>query len=168
MAVIDLNNLVRPKQVNSVKMQVSDVVTISNPVYVDLHLDLTEAKNIGLGTNPVNSSDIKVDVNLQAIRNSIKNIFSTRKGQKILNPDFGCSLDQYLFTPVTNSIAKAIGTDILEGFARYEPRVKVTDVKVNPFPDRNLYYVTVNYTILQINTQDEINIIAKLGGEISI
>jgi phage baseplate assembly protein W len=168
MAVIDLNNLVRPKQINSTKTQVSDVVLKPNPIYVDLHLDLLESKNIGLGTNPVNSSDIVVDINQNAIKNSIKNIFNTRKGQKILNPDFGCSLDQYLFTNVSNSIGRAIGNDILEGFSRYEPRVKVTNVKVNPVPDQNLYYVSVDYTILQINIQDVINIIAKLGGEIFI
>jgi len=168
MAVIDLNNLVRPKQINNTKTQVSDVVLTPNPVYVDLHLDLSESKNIGLGINPVNSSDILIDINQNAIKNSIKNIFNTRKGQKILNPDFGCSLDQYLFTSVTNSIGKAIANDILDGFARYEPRVKVTNVNVNAIPEQNAYYVTVNYTILQINIQDVINIIAKLGGEIFI
>jgi phage baseplate assembly protein W len=168
MAVIDLNNLVRPTQQNKSNTQASQVVTVKSSIYTDLHLDLIESKNIGLGINVVGTSDILVDTDIKAIENSIKNIFTTRKGQKILNPDFGCSLDQYLFTQISNANAKAIGNDILNGFAKYEPRVNVTNVVVTPYADQNQYYIAVYYTILEINKQSVINIIAKLGGQVLI
>jgi phage baseplate assembly protein W len=168
MAVIDLNNLIRPKQGYNPSTQVSDVVTVNNPVYTDLHLDLETSKNIGLGLNAVSTSDINVDNDIEAIKNSIKNIFTTKKGQKILNPDFGYSLEQYLFTPLTQANAKAIGNDILTGITKYEPRINVSNIIVNPVYDQNLYYIAVYYNILEINKQNIINIIAQLGGQVLI
>jgi phage baseplate assembly protein W len=168
MAVIDLNNIVRPKQSYSPSTNIAKVVNTNIHVYKDLHLDLVESKNIGLGLNAVNTSDILVDIDIEAIKNSIKNIFTTKKGQKILNPDFGSSLDQYLFTPISNANAKAIGSDILNNVSLYEPRIKINNVIVTPMFDQNQYYIATYYTILEINKQNVVNLIAQLGGQVLV
>jgi hypothetical protein len=168
MAVIDLNNIVRPKKKNNPSTQMTDVVIDQRPVYVDLHLDLTEDKNIGLGLNPVNSGDILIDIDIEAIKNSLRNIFNTKRGQKILNPEFGSSLEQYLFTPITESNAKAIGNQILKYVNEYEPRIRISNVIVNPNIDKNLYYIQIYYNLLEINKNEIINIIAQLGGQVFI
>ena len=49
MAKIDLNNLVKPKEVNSPDTKVSNQVIDVQTVYTDLHLDLQISKNIGSG-----------------------------------------------------------------------------------------------------------------------
>lgn len=168
MAVIDLNNLIRPKQQYNPSTQVANVINSPLPVYVDLHLDLDVEKNIGLGLLPKNSDDILVDTDIDAIKNSLRNIFTTKKGQKILNPDFGLSLEQYLFQPITNANAKALGTDIATGIARYENRISVSNVFVTPQTDQQQYYIQVFYTLLEINKQNVLNIIAQLGGQVLI
>jgi hypothetical protein len=168
MAVIDLNNIVRPKKKNNPTMQVTDVVTEQRPVYVDLHLDLETDKNVGLGLNAVNSGDILVDIDIEAIKNSLRNIFNTKKGQKILNPEFGSSLEQYLFTPITEPNAKAIGNQILKYVNAYEPRINISNVIVSPKIDQNLYYIAIYYNLLEINRNDIINIVAQLGGQVFI
>jgi len=168
MAVIDLNNLVRPKQQYKTSVQVDEIVNNPTPVYTDLHLDLKAALNIGIGDNPTNTSDILVDNDVEAIKNSLRNIFTTKKGQKILNPDFGVSLEQYLFSPLTNANAKAIGTDIMNGVSKYEPRIKINNIIVNPLYDENQYYIAIYYSLLQLNAQNIINIIAQLGGQVLI
>jgi phage baseplate assembly protein W len=166
MAVIDLNNLVRPKQRNNPSSIVSNVIQNPDPVYVDLHLDLTGSKNIGLGTDAVQSGDILVDYDVEAIKNSLRNIFTTKKGQKILNPAFGSALEQYLFTQITEANAKAIGNEILNDISKNEPRVEVSNIIVNAKEEQNLYQIAVYYTILDINKQNIVEIIAKLGGQI--
>jgi len=168
MAVIDLNNIVRPKKKNNPTMQVTDVVTEQRPVYVDLHLDLETDKNVGLGLNAVNSGDILVDIDIEAIKNSLRNIFNTKRGQKILNPEFGSSLEQYLFTPITEPNAKAIGNQILKYVNAYEPRINISNVIVSPKIDQNLYYIAIYYNLLEINRNDIINIVAQLGGQVFI
>jgi phage baseplate assembly protein W len=168
MAVIDLNNLIRPKQQNNPVKQASKVVLVENSVYTDLHLDLEQAKSVGLGTNAVLTSDIVVDNDIKAIENSLRNIFTTKKGQKILNPDFGYSLEQYLFTAISDANGRSIGNEILNGITQYEPRVNVTSITVTPYIDENLYYIAVYYNILEIKKQNVVNIIAKLGGQVLI
>ena len=134
MATIDLNNLIRPKNVNSSTSNVTKQVAISNPVYVDLHFDIELAKSVGLGNNSANSKDIVVDTNIEAIKNSIRNIFNTRPGEKVLNPEFGCSLEKYLFDPVSNLGAQAIGDDISNALATFEPRVTLIKLYVETQP----------------------------------
>jgi hypothetical protein len=167
-ASIDLNNIIRPKQVYSPKTEINKTVNVIKHVYTDLHLDVIQAKSIGLGDNAVNSSDIAVDNDIVAIKNSIKNIFSTRKGQKLLSPDFGSNLEQYLFTPITNVNAQAVGDDILKTINKYEPRIQVTNVLVDPQADKNQYYISVSYTFLEIQKNATLNIIAQLGGQVLI
>jgi phage baseplate assembly protein W len=147
-ATIDLNNLVRPKQTNSPYTNTNKKVEVVDNVYSDLHLDLKLAKNIGLGKTPADANDILVDNDIEAIKNSIRNIFTTRKGQKILTPEFGCSLEQYLFEPITEVYARAIGDDILTAIERYEPRVEVIKILVLPNPYKKKYNIIVAYKFL--------------------
>jgi phage baseplate assembly protein W len=167
-ATIDLNNLVRPKQINNPSTAVSSKVEVVDSVYTDLHLDLILAKSIGTGKTPSNSNDILVDTDIDAIRNSIRNIFSTRKGQKLLTPEFGSSLEQYLFEPITEIYARAIGDDILTAIQKYEPRIEILKVLVVPIPDENQYNISVSYRFLEIKKQSVLNIIAQLGGQVLI
>ena len=168
MATIDLNNLVRPKQQNYTQTKLSDVIESNLPIYTDLQLDLKLNKSVGLGNSTVNSNDIAVDYDINAIKNSIRNIFTTRKGQKILTPNFGSSLEQYLFEPVNEFYGRAIGQEILDSITTFEPRVEVTKVKVEPYPDENAYRISVAYRFLEIKKENILLMFAKQGGEILI
>lgn len=168
MATIDLNNLIRPKQSNYLKNSPSVVVQKATSVYTDLNLDLTPTNSVGLGLNVAKSNDIIVNTDHDAIKNSIRNIFSTRPGQKLLTPDFGSSLEKYLFEPVTDSLAKIIGNEILNAISTYEPRVDVLNIRVTPQPDLNQYSIQVIYSFLELKTQNTLSIIAQLGGQILI
>ena len=195
MAIIDLNNLIQPKQVNSTGIAVDKQIKVIAPIYRDLHLDLTTSQNsnksIGIGLSAVESRDIRADIDIQAIKNSIKNIFNTVPGQKLLNPSFGCSLQKYLFEPVSVLGANAIGNDIKIAITQFEPRVNLTNVYVQPNPTalpisyiKNIgislpqasslteigpgYAVTVAYEILPLNASDTLSILTQLGGQILI
>ena len=109
-----------------------------------------------------------VDNDLEAIKNSVRNIFSTRKGQKLLTPEFGSSLEQYLFEPITEIYARAIGDDILTSLEKYEPRIEVLKVFVLPNPDQNQYNISVAYKFLEFKKESVLNILAQFGGQISI
>jgi hypothetical protein len=104
MATIDLNNLIRPKKVNTPTTDIKKRVQSIAPIYVDLHLDMDLEKSIGLGDRVVGSKDILADTDIEAVKNSMRNIFSTKKGEKVLNPEFGCSLEKYLFSPVKSQL----------------------------------------------------------------
>ena len=157
MATIYIDNLIKPREVNSPVNYASKETKQNQYVYTDLHLDLSMNKNIGNGLNAVDSNDINVDYDSHAIRNSLYNIFTTKKGQKILSPNFGGSLEQHLFEGITEFKAKILGNKIIEA-AALEPRIEVQNVQVFPSPDENQYYVLFVYKLLNIGRVDKFKI----------
>ena len=158
MATIYIDNIIKPREVNSPTNYPAKETKPNQFVYTDLHLDLTVDKNVGNGLNPVNSNDIVADYDSNAIKNSLYNIFTTKKGQKILNPNFGGSLDQFLFEGITDVKAKLLGNSILNSVGQFEPRVEVQSVQVMPMPDENQYYVIFVYKVLNIGKVDKFEI----------
>lgn len=151
MPAIHLSNLTKPRQTQNQVSDSSKRVSVESHTYTDLHLDIIQSTNIGLGLSTTTGKDIIVDNDIEAIRNSLKNIFSTRKGQKILTPEFGSSLDQFLFQPITNVNANSLGNLILETIQRFEPRITINKILVNPLPDFNTYKIQMFYSFIQIN-----------------
>lgn len=168
MATVDLNNLVKPRQSNFPRNSPSVIVKKPITVYTDLKLDLTPTNSVGLGLNVAKANDIVVNTDYDAIRNSIRNIFTTKPGQKLLTPNFGSALERYLFEPVTDTMARIIGNEILNQIETFEPRVEVLNVEVAPQPDLNQYSIQVLYTFLELKTQNTLSIIAQFGGQILV
>jgi len=123
--------------------------------YADLHLDIDlSAKTPDKPTgSSKNKQDLKIDYDEQAIYNSIRNIFNTKKGQKILDPTFGLDLEQYLFESVSKETGQTIGQTIFEELSLYEPRIVVNDVAVVARPNNNEYKITISITIPSLNNK---------------
>jgi len=166
MATIRLDNLTKPRQVGLDQNQYDKLLfDEEKAVYTDLHLDL-KLKTIIDGDRVINSNDIEVDENLSAIKNSIRNIFTTKRGQKIYDPEFGASLDQHLFERVDEFYAKLIGDEILKNIETYEPRIEVLKISILPIPDQNEYRISIYYTFLKIKKQQMLELRILNGGQI--
>jgi phage baseplate assembly protein W len=123
--------------------------------YADLKLDLelnSHLPNKPVGTNK-NPQDLKINYDEEAIYNSIRNIFNTKKGQKILSPEFGLDLEQYLFENVSEENADILGKTIYEELSFYEPRIIVDNVNIIALPDNNEYQITIAVTIPTLNNK---------------
>jgi phage baseplate assembly protein W len=121
-------------------------------VFSDIHLDIQEDKS-----SKNNKSDIKADYDVYAIKNSIRNIFNTSKGERILEPEFGISLEKYLFEPLNTSTGYNIGNEIQTGITKYEPRVTVLNIKVIVREDFPGYEINVALFIPKLNINTIIN-----------
>jgi len=124
----------------------------NNYLYKDLQLDLTKKRTY---TRAINNTTFLSDVDsifdLKAITNSIATVFTTSPGQKILNPTFGLDLRMYLFEPIDESTAFFIRDDIFNNLSKYEPRVVVNRVSVIPNIDEQLYEITLQIDVPQLN-----------------
>ena len=162
MATVRLDNLVRPKQINSSKTKASEE-TYDSVVYSDLHLDLSMTNSGNTETRIGLNNDIKIDINENAIKNAIKNCIYTRKGEKVLDPNFGMDLEQYLFDPLSEDRGDMIARTILSDLSNQEPRINILKIKVNVNYDDNSYGIMIIYQIPKINKQfnDEFILKAK-------
>ena len=125
--------------------------------YRDLYLDLTESSSPQSETlySKATQLDLATSIDEGAIMNSLRNIFTTNPGEKLLDPTFGLSLTRWLFEPLDEFIAQEIGEAIVEGIEKFEPRVSVKNITVNMDIERNQYNLKLVLTIPSLNIIDK-------------
>jgi len=94
------------------------------------------------------TSDILALKNESAIARSVRNIVFTVPGEKPFDEDFGSQISQALFENINDISANIIKSEIQSSLKRYEPRVNVREVEVNPNFDQNEFNVTIVYEII--------------------
>tara|TARA_R100000951_G_scaffold111396_2_gene110375 strand:- start:31841 stop:32323 length:483 start_codon:yes stop_codon:yes gene_type:complete len=134
--------------------------------YADLHLDLLLQYT---DTNDAAAVDEKrdaaVDYDLQAIRNSIRAIFLTTPGEKILNPLFGADMRDFLFMPINDTTSNLIRERITTSIKIFEPRVRlVSNPVILPSPDAKTYSVEMVVAVPGLNNS-EIHLIGVLNND---
>jgi len=124
--------------------------------YKDVFLDLEEKSNSGRSFyNKDTKVDIKSSDDEAAIVNSIRNIFSTSPGERILEPTFGLNLKQWLFEPLDEFTAQEIGETIVSGIKRFEPRVEIKNVNVNINYEQHEYALQLVMSVPALNINDK-------------
>ena len=66
------------------------------------------------------------------IRMDLMNHFNTRMGERVMNPDFGCLVWQYLFDPFTDEAKFAIVENI-QDIIKQDPRVVLDKIDVTEY-----------------------------------
>lgn len=64
------------------------------------------------------------------IAEAIKIIIFTSKGERIMRPDYGCSIDRYLFEGNDDTTLRLIEKEIERALMLWEPRVNEVEVTV--------------------------------------
>ena len=90
----------------------------------------------------------------QDIRESIWIILSTRKGERVMRPDFGCGIHDLVFEVINTSTLNDIETRVREALAAFEPRIDVDRVNAesNGGLDGQLR-ISIDYQIRGTNNQ---------------
>lgn len=126
-----------------------------NYLYKDISLDLQLGFTEGRELNKtLEKTDLYPIYDIQSVINSLKNVFTTSPGEKILNPTFGLDLRSYLFEPVTETRGYFIGEEILQGLPEQEPRVEVRKVEVIVDPEEQQYEINLTIGIPSLNVYD--------------
>jgi phage baseplate assembly protein W len=93
------------------------------------------------------------------VRESICIILRTKPGERLHLPDFGCGLDNYLFEPNNIANLRQIQEAVKLSLTRWEPRVKVDDIRVALNPTRpTMVDITIFYTLITTRKQERVNL----------
>ena len=106
--------------------------------------------SMSLEVNPINNDIIGVK-NDTAIARSIRNLIFTVPGERFFNQDLGSKVSQILFDTVDEISASSIKDEIEDTIIKYEPRVKLKDIRVKPDFDNYTFDVTIVYDIVGID-----------------
>ncbi len=101
-----------------------------------------------------------------AVRQSVLMILSTRPGERIMRPDYGCDIYRLLFSPNDDTTAALAIHYVRQAITRFEPRVKILalDAGANP-EDPALLNIHLSYQVRITNKTDQIDFSVNLAGE---
>jgi len=92
---------------------------------LDLYSDLRK----DLAISPL-SSDLTVLKNDDAVKDALKNLLLTDRGERLMQPNLGGNIRALLFENLTPAVLQMIKTQIEETVKLYEPRAELIDVTV--------------------------------------
>lgn len=71
---------------------------------------------------------IEKNVDVLAVKNSIKNIFNWIKGERVLDPNFGTDISKILYDPINSYSSEKIIAEIQMAISEYEPRAEIDKI----------------------------------------
>ncbi len=98
------------------------------------------------------------------VRESIRIILMTEPGERLLRDDFGCGLRQFLFEPHTPTTRELIRERITQALERWEPRVVVDSVAVDPGDDPRVVAVNVLFRLVATQAAGRLAMTLHLEG----
>ncbi|MCP5049203.1 MAG: GPW/gp25 family protein [bacterium] len=67
----------------------------------------------------------------EKIAQSIRIILGTAKGERMMRPDFGCNIHEYVFNIIDTATLTLIKSAVKEALLLWEPRIEVLTVKTS-------------------------------------
>lgn len=84
----------------------------------------------------------------QDIAEAVWIVLATSRGERMMRPDFGCGIGDYVFAPNNATTRGAIAHQVQQALMRWEPRIDLADVRVEDDPAQpNLLLIHVDYRI---------------------
>jgi phage baseplate assembly protein W len=74
---------------------------------------------------------IKMSEYEQDIKEAIWIILSTSKGERVMRPDFGCGIHDFIFASINMANITLIESSVREALTLWEPRIELKDVSVS-------------------------------------
>lgn len=105
---------------------------------------------------------IQEQTDIQAIKNSIRNILTVKRGSLPGDPEFGSRLFDVIFDPLDGLTNKLQDTFIRESLQKYEPRVRAKNIKLESIPEYNRVNVRISFDYINSQTGE------VLGADTSI
>jgi phage baseplate assembly protein W len=92
-------------------------------------------------------------VDYELVKQDLINHFSIRKGEKLMNPNFGSIVWSLLYEPMTEDLKSSLIEDVTK-IVRYDPRLRADRVIINEFEQG--IKVRIELTFLPGNFSDSL------------
>jgi len=88
----------------------------------------------------------------QDIEEAIWIILATSKGERVMEPDFGCGMHDYVFAPNDPATRGAIAYEVQKALIEYEPRIEAGVPRVEASPEAaNRLLIRIDYRVRSNN-----------------
>jgi uncharacterized protein len=88
------------------------------------------------------------------IQQSLEILLATRRGERVMVPDFGCDLNEFLFAEITPSLVGQVRDLVADAILNHEPRVVLNEVDISDEQaGEGLLTITIDYTVRATNSR---------------
>ncbi len=101
------------------------------------------------------SGGIEMSEEHESIAQSLRLILGTAVGERVMRPQFGCQIHNYVFHPNDAATASVISYYVKEAIEKWEPRVQSLRVRSHADPDsENTMLIDIRYEIRSTNSME--------------
>ncbi len=99
-----------------------------------------------------NTGRMKTSSYEEDIKEAIRIILSTRKGERIRNPGFGCGIYDHAFDTMDFTTLSAIKHEVEMALVSWEPRIEDIEVSVHEEAKEGVLLIEVGYVVRSTNS----------------
>jgi phage baseplate assembly protein W len=101
-----------------------------------------------------------------SVRQAILLLLSTRPGERVMRPAYGCDLHRLVFSPNDATTAGLAVHYVRQALRRWEPRVDVVRIDAGPDSGRpELLRIVLDYEVRATRTSEQLTLELNLQGE---
>jgi phage baseplate assembly protein W len=116
-------------------------------------------KNIAIGVSlPFKGPFTSTFTTKDQIKSNLINLLLTNKGERVMNPTFGCDIKKQLFQNITPTLQQNIIDIIVDSVNVFIPEIQLLNIEVIPYTDYNQISITIDYKITISNTPGQVTI----------
>lgn len=91
------------------------------------------------------------------IKSSLEILLTTRLGERIMVPDYGCNLDELLFKPLNLTLKTYVVDLIKTAILYHEARIEVNNIAINQSNELNgELLINIDYTVRTTNSRSNV------------
>jgi hypothetical protein len=98
--------------------------------------------------------DLYMVADEEDIEQSLAILLSTRRGERVMQDDFGCALSEFVFEEITDGLIGRVHSVIETAVLHHEPRIALNGVEVSASDDIDgLLLIAIDYTVRATNSR---------------
>lgn len=106
--------------------------------------------------DPINKQ-VEILSGEEDIKSSLEVLLGTRIGERVMQPLFGCNLDDLVFETLDTTLMTEIRNKVETSILYYEPRITVNQIEIIPQTElEGRILLSINYTVLATNSRSNL------------
>jgi phage baseplate assembly protein W len=99
------------------------------------------------------------------VRQAILLLLSTRPGERVMRPDYGCDVYQLIFAPNDDTTAALAIYYVRRALERWEPRIEIVKLDANrAVEEPSVLVITLGYRVRATRAVEQIELTLNLAG----
>ncbi|MDB4582348.1 GPW/gp25 family protein [Draconibacterium sp.] len=99
------------------------------------------------------NASVKMISDIKDINSSLNILLSTRIRERVMQPKYGCDLEELIFEPITLSMLTMMENLVKDAIVFFEPRIKLLDLELEADENEGKVEIRINYMVRSTNSR---------------